>query len=162
MKMPSIIEIPNGTPVKGTFSDAEYESRLSRLRAHMAANDLDAVLFTSYHNICYYSDFLYCKFGRNYGLVVDHDGITSVSANIDGGQPWRRTYGARNVVYTDWQRDNYFRALQDLIRDGGTVGIEFDHVNLQNRDKLQAALPAASFVDISSAVMRLPAIFLRR
>lgn len=153
MKMPSIIEIPNGTPVKGTFSDAEYESRLSKLRAHMAAHDLDAVLFTSYHNICYYSDFLYCKFGRNYGLVVDHDGITSVSANIDGGQPWRRTYGARNVVYTDWQRDNYFRALQDLIRDGTTVGIEFDQLDLQNKAKLEAALPGCRFLDVSGPCM---------
>ena len=155
MEMPSIIEIPNGTPVQGTFSDSEYAGRLSKLRGHMAEAGLDCVLFTSYHNICYYSDFLYCKFGRNYGLVVDHDGLTSVSANIDGGQPFRRTYGGRNVVYTDWQRGNFFRALQQLIRDGATVGIEFDHLDLQNKARLEAALPACRFVDVAEGAMRL-------
>ena len=34
---------------------------------------IDAVLFTSYHNINFYSDFLYCSFGRFYGLAVTHD-----------------------------------------------------------------------------------------
>ena len=155
MEMPSIIEIPNGTPVQGTFSDSEYAERLSKLRGHMAEAGLDCVLFTSYHNICYYSDYLNCKFGRNYGLVVDHDGLTSVSANIDGGQPFRRTYGGRNVVYTDWQRGNFFRALQQLIRDGATVGIEFDHLDLQNKARLEAALPACRFVDVAEGAMRL-------
>ncbi len=154
MDMPQLIEIKNGDKVKGTFSAEEMAARLAGLRAHMAEAGIDFVLFTSYHNINYYSDFLYCQFGRNYALVVSADKATSISANIDGGQPWRRTVGD-NLIYTDWQRDNYFRAVQQLIEDGATVGIEFDHVNLQNRDKLQAALPAASFVDISPATMRL-------
>jgi creatinase len=154
MDMPQLIEIKNGDKVKGTFSAEEMAARLAGLRAHLAEAGIDFVLFTSYHNINYYSDFLYCQFGRNYALVVSADKATSISANIDGGQPWRRTVGD-NLIYTDWQRDNYFRAVQQLIEDGATVGIEFDHVNLQNRDKLQAALPAASFVDISPATMRL-------
>jgi creatinase len=120
----------------------------------MSENGIDFALFTSYQNINYYADFLYCQFGRNYGLVVLPDSATSISANIDGGQPWRRTFGD-NVVYTDWQRDNYFRALQSLIKDGTTVGIEFDHVHLQNKAKLEAALPNCSFVDISGPTMRL-------
>ena len=41
---------------------------------------IDAVLFTSYHNVNYYSDYLYCSFGRPYGLVVTHDGATSNGA----------------------------------------------------------------------------------
>jgi creatinase len=154
MDMPQLIEIKNGEKVKGTFSAEEMTARLAKLRAHMAEVGVDFALFTSYHNINYYADFLYCQFGRNYGLVVSLDGATSISANIDGGQPWRRSFGD-NLVYTDWQRDNYFRAIQRLITDGATVGIEFDHVNLQNRDKLQAALPGATFVDLSPAAMRM-------
>ena len=46
----------------------------------MSDNDLDAVIFTSYHNINYYSQFMYCYFGRPYGLVVTKDNITTVSA----------------------------------------------------------------------------------
>jgi creatinase len=152
--LPNLKTIRNGEKVKGTFSAEEMESRLTRLRRHMARERIGHVLFTSYHNINYYSDFLYCSFGRPYGLVVTASRSTSISANIDAGQPWRRTAGD-NIVFTDWQRDNYFRAVQKLIRDGGTVGVEFDHVNLQTMKKLKAALPNAKFVDISPAVMRL-------
>ncbi|MDX1401955.1 MAG: M24 family metallopeptidase [Kiloniellales bacterium] len=155
MDMPSLIEIPNGPKAEGTFSDAEMTNRLETLRAAMSEAEVDAVLFTSYHNICYYSDFLYCKFGRNYGLVVDYDEMTSISANIDGGQPWRRTFGQKNLIYTDWQRDTYFKAVQKLVRGGATLGIECDHIDLQNMEKLKSALPGSRFVDISGAVMRL-------
>ncbi len=107
---PQVISLPNGEKVTPMFSPQEMDRRLARLRALMAELDLEAVLFTSYHNINYYADFLYCSFGRSYGLIVTADGQTSVSANIDYGQPYRRTYG-ENLVYTDWQRDNYFRAV---------------------------------------------------
>jgi len=155
MEMPQTITIRNGEKVTGTFSADEMGARLGRLRHCMAQNGIDVALLTSYHNICYYSDFLYCSFGRSYALVVDDDGITSVSANIDGGQPWRRTAGGDNVVYTDWQRDNYVRAVQGLIRDGATVGLEFDHVSLQSMEKFKAALPGCRFVDIARPAMRL-------
>ncbi|NKB62526.1 MAG: M24 family metallopeptidase [Gammaproteobacteria bacterium] len=130
------------------------ERRLHQLRNGMQENHIDVCLFTSYHNINYYGDFLYCAFGRSYGLVVTHEGQTSISANIDGGQPWRRTYG-ENLIYTDWQRDNYYRAVKSLVKDGQTVGLEFDHVNLQNMEKLKTALPNCRFVDISEISMKL-------
>ncbi|MGJ3258601.1 MAG: M24 family metallopeptidase [Rhodospirillales bacterium] len=153
-ELEDVIVIRNGEPVENTFPKEEFERRLAALRTHMAAESIDAALFTSYHNIDYYSDFLYCQFGRAYGLVVDHDNQTSISANIDGGQPWRRTVGD-NLIYTDWARDNYFRALQKLIPDGGRVGIEFDHVSLQTMEKLETAFPETEFVDIAAACMRM-------
>jgi creatinase len=152
--MESLISIKNGTPVKNTFSKAEYDIRIQKLRTYMAAHNIYQVLFTSYHNIAYYSDFLYCYFGRFYGHVVGSDTATTISANIDGGQPWRRTVGD-NLIYTDWHRDNYFKAVQKLIPDGGTIGIEFDHINLVNMDKLQTALPKTQFVDISGPAMKM-------
>lgn len=153
-ELASLKVIRNGEKAKGTFSAAEMESRLGKLRRHMDAEGVGHVLFTSYHNINYYSDFLYCSFGRPYGLVVTQDASTSISANIDAGQPWRRTFGD-NIVYTDWQRDNYFRAVQKLVKDGGTVGVELDHLSVQSLEKLKAALPASRFVDISQATMRM-------
>lgn len=153
--MPDLIEIENGTPVEGTFSKAEMESRLTRLRRLMDETGVGAVLFTSYHNIDYYADFLYCSFGRKYGLVVTRDRLVSISANIDGGQPWRRTFGHDNLVYTDWRRDNYFRAVKQLVGTAGVVGIEYDHLDLQTMKKLEDALPSVRFVDVSSGVMRL-------
>ena len=155
MDMPRVIEIENGEAVRGTFSGAEMNARLARLRALMATPGIDVALFTSYHNICYYGDFLYCSFGRDYALVVTQDRIASVFANIDGGQPWRRGFGGDNLVYTDWRRDNYFHAVQGLVPAGATVGLEYDHVSLRNRDKFEAALPGRGFVDIAPGAMGL-------
>jgi creatinase len=93
----------NGDKRWSPFSDAEMSRRQNEIRAHMAKAKVDAALFTSYHNICYYSGFLYCYFGRKYGLVIDQQKATTVTAAIDGGQPWRRTFGD-NITYTDWKR----------------------------------------------------------
>src|SRR5260370_27051925 len=155
MELKNLIRIENGEKVKHTFSDAEYAGRQSKLRELMGRENIDAVLFTSYHNINYYADFLYCSFGRKYGLAVTPKKVVSISANIDGGQPWRRTVGDYNVVYTDWQRDNYFRAVQGESDNKGRVGIEFDHVPVDVLAKLKAALPDVEFVDIGAQTMRL-------
>ncbi len=151
---PSLIHLPNGDKVQGMFSAQEMERRLSNLRSVMAESGVDVALCTSYQNISYYADFLYCHFGRFYGLVVTDDSQTSISANIDYGQPYRRTYG-ENIVYTDWQRDNFFHAVRNIVPAATRrVGIEFDHVTLQNREKLQAALDGVELVDIGAACMR--------
>src|SRR5690606_9130949 len=63
----------NGEPAKPTFSRSEMQRRVDAIRGHMAQAGIDAALFTSYHNVNYYSDFLYCYFGRRYGVVVTHD-----------------------------------------------------------------------------------------
>lgn len=154
MSMPQVITIPNGEKQQRIFSDAEIEARLGKLRQHMAEVGIDAAVFTSIHNINYFNDFIYCSFGRPYGLVVTQDSSTSITANIDGGQPHRRGYGD-NVIFTDWQRDNYFRAVKQLTPNKGRVGIEFDHVNLESYHKFQAALPDAQLVDIGKDTMRM-------
>ena len=150
---PQVISLPNGDKVIPMFSPGEMERRLGALRRLMAELDLESVLFTSYHNINYYGDFLYCSFGRLYGLIVTHEGQTSVSANIDYGQPQRRTYGD-NVVYTDWQRDNYFRAIEHVIPSVRRLGVEFDHMTVQVREKIQTFFPSIELVDVSAGCMR--------
>ena len=154
-QLPSLITIENGQKAKPTFSLAEYQRRQGLLRQKMAEMQVDGVLFSSYHNINYYGDFLYCSFGRFYGLVVTQEKVVSISANIDGGQPWRRTVGDYNVVYTDWQRDNYFKACAQELPKKGRVGIEMDNLPLDRFAKLQAAMPQVEFVDISAACMRM-------
>ena len=152
--LPEIKEIPNGEKVTGTFSENEMQTRFDSLRTVMSDIGMDSVLFTSIHNINYYSDFLYCSFGRPYGLVITADKATTISANIDAGQPYRRTYG-ENLVYTDWRRDNYTKAVIELIGDSKRIGIEFDHVNLSLFEKLQDSLANSEMIDISQACMKL-------
>ena len=153
MVMNQLISIQNGRKQAPIFSAAEMENRLAKLRTQMAAENIDAVIFTSIHNINYYNHFVYCSFGRPYGLVVTQDKLKSITANIDGGQPWRRGFG-ENVIFTDWEKDNYFKAVQQEVTNSGRVGIEYDHINLENLKKLQDALAEAELVDISKMTMR--------
>ncbi len=153
MVMNQLISIQNGRKQSPIFSAAEMENRLAKLRTQMAAENIDAVIFTSIHNINYYNHFVYCSFGRPYGLVVTQDKLKSITANIDGGQPWRRGFG-ENVIFTDWEKDNYFKAVQQEVTNSGRVGIEYDHINLENLKKLQDALAEAELVDISKMTMR--------
>ncbi len=149
---PETCTLQNGqkAPLPSTIS--EYNARLAKLRAEMAARDIDAILLTSMQNIAYYSGYLYCSFGRPYACVVTQDHSTTVSANIDGGQPWRRS-AHDNVIYTDWKRDNYWRAVRELVGKAGRLGIEGDHLTLFQRDKLSEFLGAREVVDIAPATM---------
>ena len=151
------LEWHNGDKAYSPFSGAEMDRRQNELRAHMAANDIDLCILTSLHGINYYSGFLYCYFGRKYACAIGHDAATTVSAGIDGGQPWRRTHG-ENVTYTDWRRDNFFFALQGLAAKPKRIGIEYDHVNLDYFQQLQDAFPDAEFVDVAQASMWMRAI----
>ena len=152
MEQPKTLNLENGEKLPSIFSSEEMQSRLSRLREQMEKEGIEGVLFTSFHNINYFDHFLYTAFGRNYGLAVTSKRICSITANIDGGQPWRRGVGD-NLVYTDWKRDNFFVAVQELLQGSRTVGVEYDHLSLQILEKLKAALPGTVFVDISETVM---------
>jgi len=156
IERPDFLPIPNGDKSTLPFSHEEYENRLSALRAVMKQRSVSAVLMTSMHNVAYYSGFLYCAFGRPYGCVVTQDRCVTLSANIDYGQPWRWCYG-ENVVYTDWRRDNYWRAVYSLVSEANanSLGIEGDHLTLLQRSKLDAFLDCNSVVDLSDDIMQL-------
>lgn len=151
--------IPNGEKVKPTFSKAEMDGRVAKLRKHMSDNNIDAVFFTSYHNICYYADFLHTSFGRYYGLVVTPKQHCTVSANIDGGMPWRRANNGENIVYTDWRRDNFLYAVKKVLDESGVkkgrLGIEEDHMPILLQKQVRDAFPDFELVDVSQALMRM-------
>ncbi len=135
------------------FEAAEYEARLTGLRRSMAARGIDAAVLTSMHNIAYYSGFLYCAFGRPYGLVVTADQSITISAGIDGGQPWRRCHGD-NLTYTDWERDNFWRAIRSVTGEGRVIGHEGDHLSLAQKARLDAFLQPSRHVDLAGETMR--------
>ncbi|MEZ5676180.1 creatinase [Thalassovita litoralis] len=150
---PEMYRFHNGEKAKLPFSSAEYEARLAGLRASMAQAGVDAVVLTSMHNIAYYSGFLYCSFGRPYGLVVTASADVTISAGIDAGQPWRRCHGD-NITYTDWQRDNFWRAVRSVSGEGRVIGYEGDHLTLMQKAKLESFLSPSRMVDMFDATMR--------
>ena len=152
---PKTLTLENGKPPQPTFSDQEMRRRVAAMRQHMLAEQMEAVILTSMHCVNYFTDFVYTAFGRNYGCVITADRLTTISANIDGAQPWRQTFGHDNLIYTDWHKDNFFEAVKQLVGDAVTIGIESDHLTLQNHEKLRSALPGRKLVDICEVAMRL-------
>ncbi len=150
--MDRLVTWHNGEQTLGPFSAQEMINRQSRLQTHMAESELDACLLTSYHNICYFSGFVYCSFGRNYGVVLTPEATTTISAGIDGGQPWRLTHGD-NITYTDWRKDNFFHAVKTLVPGATRIGIEYDEVSLDLLAALQETMPGVEFVDVATSTM---------
>ena len=134
------------------FSPDEYDARLSILRQVMSNRGLDACIFTSMHNIAYYSGFLYCSFGRPYGLIVTTDKSITISAGIDAAQPWRRCHGD-NITYTDWHRNNFFRSILSVTGKNITLGIEGDQLSITQKSLLDEFLEPRAFLDISNDTM---------
>jgi len=152
MKRSSFFQLNNGSKVPLPFSDKEYENRLHGLREIISKNNLDAVILTSMHNIAYYSGFLYCSFGRPYACIVTLERNILISANIDAGQPWRRCYG-ENLIYTDWERNNYLKAITSIFKKTKKIGIENDHLTLDRYKNLKDALGNPELIDIAPTVM---------
>ena len=134
------------------FEAAEYEERLAFLRESMEDAGVGACVLTSMHNIAYYSGFLYCAFGRPYALVVTPEDSVTISAGIDAAQPWRRCHGD-NITYTDWARNNYWRAIRSVTGEGAVIGFEADHLSIAQRDLLEDFLRPAATLDIAPATM---------
>ena len=134
------------------FADQEYHDRLQGLREIMELHDLDAVVLTSMHNVAYYSGFLYCSFGRPYACVVTKTECVTISAGIDAGQPWRRSIGD-NITYTDWARDNMWRAVASVTGLGKAVGCEADHLTMERAEKFNTFLKPKRGMDIAPATM---------
>ena len=157
MERPNFFQLKNGNRVKLPFSNHEYENRLNKLRLVMDKKNLDIIILTSMHNIAYYSGFIYCSFGRSYGCVITKNEIYTVSANIDASQPWRRSH-CENVIYTDWKRDNFFKAIISIIGQKNipkNIGIENDHITIEIKEKLSSIFNFSVFSDISKDLMEM-------
>ena len=157
MERPDFLELKNGSKVKLPFTDTEYQNRLEKIRTVMSKKNIDMIVLTSMHNIAYYTGFIYCSFGRPYGCVVTQKKIITISANIDASQPWRRSH-CENVIYTDWKKDNFLKAIVLIIgREDPpkTIGIENDHITLDIKEKLNSVFSFSNFKDISKELMKL-------
>ncbi|WP_414897103.1 aminopeptidase P family protein [Rhodovulum sp. YEN HP10] len=149
---PAFCRFPGDEKAPLPFSAEEYDTRLMGLRAAMDATGAEVAVLTSMQNVAYYSGFLYCSFGRPYALVVTASQSVLIGAGIDGGQPWRRCHGEA-LSYTDWARDNFWRAVAHVAGQGRCVGIEADHLTLARRDELDTFLAPAGTVDLAPATM---------
>lgn len=153
-RRPALRQIMNGGRAPLPFSNHEYQRRLSKLRSLMIETDVEATLLTSMHNVAYFSGFLYCAFGRPYACVITPDRCVTISANIDYGQPQRRSVG-ENLVYTDWHKNNFWRAVKEVCDDVSRIGIEADHMTLSSSEAMSSFLEKSETVDLHKQIMRM-------
>ena len=152
MTRPEYASFANGDQASLPFSAEEYASRLSGLRRIMDQTGVEVAVLTSMHNVAYYSGFLYCSFGRPYACVVTRDQAVTISAGIDMGQPRRRS-AVDNIVYTDWRRDNFWRAVESVAGTGRVIGYEADHLTLHQHQRLSGFLTPRELVDLAGPTM---------
>ena len=160
MERPDFFTLKNGTKSKLPFSNKEYQKRLDKVRNVMSSNNLNMIILTSMHNIAYYTGFIYCSFGRPYGCVITEKKIVTISANIDSSQPWRHSF-CENIIYTDWKKDNFLKAIVSIIDREKTpknIGIEYDHITLEMKEKLTSLFNFSKFNDVSKDLMELRTI----
>ena len=157
MERPDFFKLKNGDKVKLPFSNQEYEKRISKLRSIMDKNNLDMIILTSMHNVAYYTGFIYCSFGRPYACIVTEKNISTISANIDASQPWRRSH-CENIIYTDWKRDNFLKAIVSIIgrnEPPKNIGLEYDHITLDLKEKIGSIFIFSVFSDVANELMKL-------
>ena len=63
-------------------------------------------------------------------------------------KPWRRCH-ADNITYTDWQRNNYWRAILSVTGPNKAIGYEGDHISVAQKALLQEFLTPSATVDIA-------------
>ena len=156
MERPDYFNLKNGNKSKLPFSKNEYERRLKGLREIMSQQDLEMVLLTSMHGVAYYSGFLYTSFGRPYGCVVTHEKCITISANIDASQPWRRSLD-ENIIYTDWKRDNFLKALVAIIgrkQPPKKLGVENDHLTVDMKSKIKSIFINSELINVAPDLMK--------
>ena len=160
MERPDFFTLKNGTKSKLPFSNKEYQKRLDKVRNVMSSNNLNMIILTSMHNIAYYTGFIYCSFGRSYGCIITEKKIVTISANIDASQPWRHSF-CENIIYTDWKKDNFLKAIVSIIdreKAPNNIGIEYDHITLEMKEKLISLFNFSKFSDVSKDLMELRTI----
>src|SRR6056297_2710635 len=147
------------------FSSQEYQRRLEKTRAAMAARDLDAIFVTDPSNQHWITGYDGWSFYVHQGVLVfpDADPIW-----------WGRNQDANGGVRTVWMTDdrvigypdNYVQSterhpMQDLAeRLNGMgladkrIGVEMDnyYFSAKAMDVLRAELPEATFIDITALV----------
>ena len=81
--------------------------------------------------------------------------ISTISANIDASQPWRRSH-CDNIIYTDWKRDNFLKVIKSFVDKDKlpkNIGIENDHITLDLKDKIVSIFESFLFLLIFQKIL---------
>ncbi len=142
------------------FSNMEMQSRIERLQAIMAAQNIDVVIVSSYHGNLYYAGFWMLPMGRFNFTVVPAQGLVAIVAPI---------MECDRVPTYSWITDAHFysdagtslaglvQTTKKLLVERGfaldRIGVEKDVMPVGVLETLQASLPGSDFTDVSTTLM---------
>src|SRR5699024_8418669 len=115
-----------------------------------------ASVLTSSPNMQFYSARVPSPFGRTDAVVITPEDSVTVTPWVDGGMPWRSTYG-ENTVYSEWEANNFHRAIQRVLDqrsiEPNRVASARDGMTVQEYREFDAWFDTAELVDVSVALM---------
>ena len=140
---------------------AEMQRRLNGLYELMDEKGLDAVIFSSVHNVLYYTGWYCPPVGRLHSAVVPRKGEPAlIVSTIEDLRPNHCCYYEDIRRFHDWEmsaEDNNLRLYGEILRDNGItsgrLGFEEDTTTIRFKRKLDDKLRGYEFVDVSYDTM---------
>lgn len=134
------------------FPQSEYNQRLERVRAKMAAEGIDALLLTDPSDLFYLTGYSTFEVSVHVALVVTAEQLTLQVPSIETG-PAMVTTRVDNVIGYRWESvgDVLAPLARSLGGQGGRVGVDYWHGSLRQGvlEGLKQRLPDTWFVDAS-------------
>ncbi|MCW2240087.1 M24 family metallopeptidase [Azospirillum canadense] len=147
---------PNAEPTSLLFTTAEYESRLTAVRAQMQARGVDVLLVDQTEFLSYLTGFGPSETMHRACLVPLSGEPVMVLRAIDVAPFQEHTWLTRHVAFADWE--DPVAVLADTLRRNGWAGVRLGLdedsycMTVRRFRALQAALPDARFVDFSGVL----------
>ena len=147
-----------------SFSAAEFEDRLARIRIKMKAGGVSAIVVTRGENIFYASGFRASHFAswlsELHALVIPENGDPRLMTRALEREIARLQWTASPQLYMD--HENPYEVLSKILGESGnlsaTIGIEERFLKVSQLKKMQHHLPAAKFIDISGLIEAVAAV----
>ncbi|SDJ12965.1 M24 family metallopeptidase [Natribacillus halophilus] len=139
--------------------DNQYEKRINRIKEHLHQTNMNVALITSPKNVYYLTGFFTEPFERFMALVIDnrHNEVYLFVPALDKDAA-KNAAIVGNVIPIEDSED-HVQILADFLNPNLlSIGIEKDHISLQQYEDLSVTLNDTSFYDIGAYIMSLRVI----
>lgn len=155
------VEITETISTQKVWTVSEMHRRLNGLYDLMDELHLDAVIFTSIHNVLYYTGWYCPPVGRLHSAVIPRRGEPGlIVSTIEDLRANYCCYYEDVRHFHDWEmspEDNNIRLAGEVLVDNnitsGRLGYEIDSVSVQLKTKLDQKFCSFEFIDVAHSTM---------
>lgn len=139
--------LPPGTGALLPFPAEEYAARLDGVRDILQMHGLDALLLTSRPNVAYLTGQDPAPSAPPLACVVTATGCTAIAGSGLGRQG-----AVARLGYSAWRADGFWQAVASVLGTGKAVGVEADHLTMDEADRFANVLRPRRGLDIAPAL----------